>query len=219
MIFRFLQARCQSAGGSLTLADLEAARSHFLNSFPNAFGFFDSIHQRCMEASGCAAPAPFAEDAILGSLLMACGHKAARSAFEMQVGKLGAPWLTQFFGGVAQYVRQNICATADAQLLKHYAVAAMKSGAKLTVNDLLKDESVQRILRECLAPLVAADAPAEVAAPLSDAVSLYIATVRGIPKPDISKVTEQQVHNFLTWLPPQMILALAGPGSTQPAAG
>jgi hypothetical protein len=174
-----------------------------------------------MEASQSTAPAVFAQDNILGSLLSVCGQKAARTAFDMQVGRFGALWLQQFFGGVAQYIRQHVSATADERLMKIYAAASIRYGAKLAVTDLLKDESVRAILRECLAPVVAADAPDTLSAPLSDAVSLYIATQRGIPKPDISKVTEQQMRNFLMWLPPQIILALSGSSSTAaaPASG
>jgi hypothetical protein len=102
------------------------------------------------------------------------------------------------------------------RLYRLYATAAVKYGSKLAVTDLLKEEPVQRVMRECLAPIVASDAPASLAAPLSDTISMYIATVRGIPKPDISKVTDQQVHNFLSWLPPQVMLALSGTG---PGAG
>jgi hypothetical protein len=212
MVFRYLKARCQTAGGNLSEADIEAARSHFLASFPNAFNFFDSNNQRCMEASGSTAPAPFQQDTILGSLLLACGQKAARNAFDLQVARFGAPWLAQFFGGFAQYVREKICADADERLFKLYAAASLKYGAKLSVNDLLKEEAVQRVMRECLAPFVAGDAAGTLSAPLSDTISMYIATQRGIPKPDISKVTDQQVQNFLTWLPPQVMLALSATG-------
>jgi hypothetical protein len=212
MIFRYLKSRCQTAGGNLTEADLDTARAHFLAGFPNAFPFFDSSNQRCMEASGSTAPAPFQQNAILGSLLLACGHKPARTAFDLQVARFGAPWLTQFFGGFAQYVREKVCPDADARLYKLYAVAAVRHGAKLAVADLLKEEPVQRVMRECLAPIVAGEAAVTLAAPLSDTISMYIATQRGIPKPDISKVTDQQVQNFLTWLPPQVMLALSANG-------
>jgi hypothetical protein len=209
MIFRYLQSRCQAAGGNLTAADLESARTQFLNSFPNAFNFFDAVNQRCMEASASAAPALLAQESILGSLLLACSQKAARTAFDMQVSRFGDVWLNQCFGGVAQYIRQNVCATADERLFKLYGRVAMKAGAKLTVADMLKDDGVRAVMRECLAPLVAADAADALGAALSDVVSLHIATQRGIPKPDISKVTEQQMRSFLAWLPPQALLALS----------
>jgi hypothetical protein len=214
MIFRFLQSRCQAGGGTLSAADLESAHTQFLNSLPNAFSFFDTVHQRCMEASAATAPELLGQDAILGSLLLACSQKAARTAFDLQVTRFGDVWLNQCFGGVAQYVRQHICPTADERLYKVYARVAMKVGAKLTIADLVKDDAARAILRECLAPLITADAQDALGAPLSDTVSLHIATVRGIPKPDISKVTEQQMRSFLAWLPPQVMLTLSGAGST-----
>src|SRR5262249_61135878 len=93
------------------------------------------------------------------------------------------------------------------RLIKAYAEVAAKFGAKLALSDLLKENSVRRILSECLTPLIAANA-LDLALPLSDAASLYIATQRGIPKPDISKVTEQETRNFLNWLAPQVQIAL-----------
>lgn len=207
-IFRYLQSRCTAQGGSLSPADIEAARAHLVQSLPKAFGFFETVNQRCMDASGSTMPALFARENILGSLLTACGQKAARTAFPNQITRFGAPWLDQFFGGLAQFVRDNICASADDRLAKLYATAAVKFGVNLSVNDLLQDADTCAVLNECLAPLLARDAPAAVSARLSDAVSLFIATRRGIPKPDISKVTEQEMRAFLTWLPPQVQLAL-----------
>jgi hypothetical protein len=207
MLFRFLHSRCQSAGGKLTAADLEQARSQFINTLPNAFDFFQRMDQFCMVASGSTAPDSFAKDSILATVLMACGQKPARRAFEMQLTRLGAVWLNQFFGALAHLARQQV-ATADERLVKAYAVAAVKFGAKLSLLDLLKQDAVQAVVRECLAPLVAPNAPAELSGPLSDLLSEQIARQRGIPKPDISKVTEQQMRNFLSWLPPQAMLAL-----------
>src|SRR5215471_19720365 len=104
MIFRYLNSRCQACGGTLSMADIEAARAHVLASFPSHFNFFETTDQRCMEASGATAPALFARDSILPSLMLACGHKAARPAFPNQLARFGEAWLTQFFGGVAHYI-------------------------------------------------------------------------------------------------------------------
>src|ERR687884_427767 len=112
MVFRYLHTRCQAAGGMLSAADLEAARTHVIGSFANGFGFFETTYLRCMEASAPTSHAHFGRDTILASLLLACGHKAARPAFPTQVTRLGDTWLTQFFGGVAQYIRQNVSSTA-----------------------------------------------------------------------------------------------------------
>jgi hypothetical protein len=209
MIFRYLQSRC-TATGSLSAADLDAARAHLAQSFPNAFSFFETVNQRCMEASAATAPAFFAKENILGSLLFTCAHKAARSAFPNQIGRFGAPWLNQFFGGFAEYIRQHTCPTADDRLMKVYAIAAGKIGARLTVTDLLNEDGARKVLHECLAPFMLPDAPAAFAAKLSDVVSFHIAAARGIPKPDISKVIEQEARSFLTWLPPQVNVALSG---------
>jgi hypothetical protein len=213
MIFHNLQSRCQTAGGSLTAADLEDARSHFVHKLPQALEFFSMINQTCMEASAATAPDSFARDSVLATLLMACGQKPARRAFDMQMGRFGNVWLAQFFNGLAIFVRERV-PTADARLIKAYAVAAVKFGAKLSIPDLFKQDAILATLRECLAPLVHADAASDLAAPLSDQVSVHIATQRGIPKPDLSKVTDQQMRNFLTWLPPQAMLVLSGaPGA------
>lgn len=212
MIFRYLQQRCTANGGTLSTTDLDESRVHLVHSFPNAFNFFDTVNQRCMEASGASAPTFFSKENLLSSLLFACGHRAARSAFPNQITRFGAPWLNQFFGGFAEYVRQQVCTTADDRLMKAYAVAAGKYGAKIAVTDLLKEAGALQIMRECFAPFLLSEAPNALAARLSDVASFHIAAARGIPKPDISKVTEQEVKSFLTWLPPQINVALNAAG-------
>jgi hypothetical protein len=212
MIFRYLHSRCAASGGTMTAADLDAARVHMSQSLPNAFNFFEAINQRCMEAAAATAPTFFAKENILASLLFTCGHRAARSAFPNQITRFGPPWLNQFFGGFAEYVRQHVCASADDRLIKAYAMAAAKYGAKLGITDLLKEPSTLEVMHECFAPLMLADAPTLYAAKLSDVASFFIAAARGIPKPDISKVTEQEVRSFLTWLPPQIQIALHAAG-------
>jgi len=219
MIFRYLQSRCAAAGGQLSTAELEAAHANFTQNLPNAYNAFDAFNARCMEASAATAPSFFARENILATLLFACAHRPARSAFPNQIQRFGAPWLNQFFGGFAEYVRQHVCNTADDRLIKSYAVAANKAGAKMAVTDLLKEPSALQVVRECFAPFMLPDASTVRAAALSDVASYLIAAARGIPKPDISKVTEQEVRNFLTWLPPQVNVALtaAGAGGTQSA--
>lgn len=218
MIFRYLHSRCAASGGNLSAADIDAARVHLSQSLPNAFNFFEAINQRCMEAAAATAPTFFSRDTILASLLFTCGHRAARSAFPNQISRFGAPWLNQFFGGFAEDVRQHICPTADDRLIKAYAAASAKYGVKLAVTDLLKEPSTLEILRECFAPFMLSEAPAAFAARLSDVASFHIAAARGIPKPDISKVTEQEVRSFLTWLPPQINVALHAAGVATAAA-
>jgi len=217
-IFKYLGTRCTAAGGSLSAADLEAARNHFINSLPGAYTFFENVNASCMVASGCSGPAPFARDNILASLLQACAIKAARSAFPNQIARFGDPWIDQFFGGLAQFVRARILTDADVRLIKVYAELAPKLGGRLGMNDMLKDEGVRQVMRTCILPFMAPDAATTLAADVSDTASQHIAEKRGIPKPDISKVTEQETRSFLTWLPPQLHLALNSAGQPPRAA-
>jgi hypothetical protein len=212
LIFKHLQARCLAAGAPLGAAELEQARAQFFASLPNAFTFMDQSNQRCMEASAATAPPVFAQEAILGSLLMACAQKAARTAFPMQIERFGGAWVRQFFNGLAGYIREHVCPTADDRLRKVYAAVSVSKGARLASTDLMEHTAVRQILRECLAPLLAPGAEDDLATPISDKVSLAIAVARGVNKPDISKVTEQEMRNFLIWLPPQVNVALGPAG-------
>lgn len=208
LIFRHLMTRCQAAGGQLSAADLETARAQFFHSLPKAFAFFEQSNQRCMEASASTAPAVFATDNLLATLLMTCAQKAARTAFQMQVTRFGNVWLTQYFNGLAVYIRQSVCADADARLRQVYATLAVSKGYKLAIPDLVQDETVRRILRDCLGPFMSPTAGDRLAVPVSDTVSQSIAAQRGLAKPDISKVTDQEMRGFFTWLAPQLNVVL-----------
>lgn len=207
MLFQILQARCVSGGGRLSREDLDGARAQLTQTMPRAAAFFESMHQRCMEASGATAPALVDSRTILGSLLYICGQKAARHAFTHQVTRFGDPWLRQFFGGLAEYARQHFCTNVDARLMRVYVAIAWNLGPKLSIDDLMHDEATRNILRECTAPMITTH-PDALAHPLSDLISQEIASARGIPRPDISKVTEQEVKLFLKFLPPQLQIAL-----------
>ncbi len=215
MLFQILRARCAAGGGKLSRDDIESARAQLLQTLPRAAGFFESMHQRCMEASGATAPALVDSRTMLGSLLFVCAQKAARHAFTHQVTRFGDVWLRQFFGGLAEYARQHFCTDVDARLMRVYVAIAWNLGPKLTIEDLIHDETVRGILRECTAPLITTH-PDVLAHPLSDVISQEIASARGIPRPDISKVTEQEVKLFLKFLPPQLQIALA-PGHAKDA--
>jgi hypothetical protein len=206
-IFHFLKTRAEAQGGKLSVEDLSGLRTMFLASLPKAATYFEGVDRHCMEASGATAPECLSRQTILITLVSACTHKAARSAFP-QVERIGVNWLNQLCGGVARYIREQVCADADDRLIKAYLEVAGKLGAKLVVADLLSDDGTQRIMRECLAPLIAKDALDRVADPLSDAINSHIAGKRGISKADPSKVTEAETRKFLTFLPPQLTLAL-----------
>jgi hypothetical protein len=208
LIFRHLQTRCQTAGGHLTMADLETARAQFFHSLPQAFAFFEQSNQRCMEASVGTAPAVFATETLLATLLMTCTQKAARTAYQMQVTRFGNVWLSQYYAGFATYIRQHVMTDVDLRLRKVYSALAVAKGAKLLIQDLMQDETVRKVLRDCLAPFMVPSAGDRLAIPVSDVVSQSIALQRGLPKPDISKVTDQEMRGFFTWLPPQVAVVL-----------
>jgi hypothetical protein len=205
-IFHFLKTRAEAQGGTLALADLGVLRQQFLASLPKAANYFEGVDRQYNEASAAAAPEVVSRENILTTMVFACSHKAARTAFP-QAERIGMNWLNQLCGGVARYIRKEICADANDRLTKAYFEAAGRLGAKLVVVDLLNDESVQRVLRECFAPLIAKDALDRVADPLCDAVNMHIAGKRGISQADPSKVTEAEMRKFLTFLPPQLTLA------------
>jgi hypothetical protein len=206
-IFHFLKARSEAQGGSLSPADLDLAHADFVASLPKAANYFENVDRQYMKASVSTAPEYFAHETILVTLLIACGHKAARSAFP-QVEYIGERWLHQLFGGVAAYIRENICADADDRLITAYFELALKLGGKLRVADLLNDDGTRHILHECLAPLIAKDADKHLARPLSDVVTTHVARVRGIAKADPVKITMAEMEKFLFFLPLELMIEL-----------
>jgi hypothetical protein len=209
-IFNLLKTRAEAQGGNLSISDVGNLRAAFLASLPKAANYFEGVDRQYMEAAGGTAPELVSRETILATLVSMCSHKAARTAFP-QAERIGANWLNQLFGGIARYVREQICIDANERLTKGYFEVAAKLGAKLVVSDLLADEGVQRVLRDCFAPMIGNDAIARIAEPLCDTVNSHIAGKRGIGKADPSKVTEAEMKKFLTFLPPQLTLAFGTP--------
>jgi len=211
-IFHFLKARAQAQQGTLSESDLGTLRQQFLASLPKAANYFEGVDRQYSEAGKATASECVSRENILATLVFACSNKAARTAFP-QAERIGENWLNQLCGGVARYIRQHVCSDVNDRLSKLYFEVAVKLGAKLVVADLLSDEGVQRLLRECFAPLVARDAADRVAEPLCDAVNSHIAGKRGIAKADPSKVTEAEMKKFLAFLPPQLAIAFGAPAA------
>jgi hypothetical protein len=206
-IFHFLKTRSMAKGGSLSAADLDLAHADFMASLPRAANYFEGVDRLHMKASLSTAPEYFARETILVTMLIACSHKAARSAFP-QIEYIGERWFLQLFGGIAAYIRENICTNADERLIMAYFELAMKLGGKLTVANLLDHDGARQILLECLAPLIAKDAAEELAEPLGDAVTSHIASVRGISMADPVKITTAEMQKFLFFLPLELRVEL-----------
>jgi hypothetical protein len=125
--------------GTLSKSDLAALRQHFLASLPKAASYFEGVDRQYNEASAATAVEYVSRENILATLVFACNHKAARTAVP-QAEYIGVNWLNQLCGGVAQYIRQHVCADLDDRLTKAYFESAVRLGAKLVVVDLLSDE-------------------------------------------------------------------------------
>jgi hypothetical protein len=207
LIFDVLRTRGRAQGGTLSIADLDFARTDFLASLPKAANYFERVDRHYMQASGSIAPEYFAREAILITLLIACGHKAARSAFP-QVEYIGERWLIQLFAGIAGYVRKHISANVDDRLIEAYFESAIKLRGGLTTADLLHDDCIRQVLLECLAPLLAKGADETLAQPLSDVVTTHIASMRGIVKADPAKITSAEMQRFLNVLPLELAIEL-----------
>lgn len=198
-IFGYLKARAEVQGGVLSPADLEALHTQFLASLSNSASYFETIDRQYMVAAGATAADMLSRDNILATLIFAVSHTAARMAFP-QAERFGGQWLDEFCSGIAQHVRLRICADADNRLLKAYFDLAGRLGAKLVVKNLLSDDAVLSVLRECLMPLINKGAAAAVCERFCDDVNGYIAAQRHIVTPDPAKITQAEARKFLVFL-------------------
>jgi hypothetical protein len=179
----------------------------FFSGLLKAADYFEERDRRHMLASRSTAPELLSRKSILVTLLMACGHKAARAAFP-QVEDIGARWFRELFEGTANYVRRSSCPDADRLLIQAYFKLALKLGGDLRIADLLEDDGTRQVLVECLAPFMAKGADEKLAQPLSDAVTAHIATVRGIAGANPMKVTAGEMRHFLSFLPLEVRIEL-----------
>jgi hypothetical protein len=200
LIFRDLRARCVAAGGNLSLDQLENARTRFFGSFASGFDLFEAIHADCMDASGSTAAPKFSRDNILAALLLVSGDTAARHAFSIQVAHFNQPWLEQFFEGFAQFIRRTVIPSADHSLIAAYVEAAGRMKSRLSVDEFLKEDAVRLVLRECAEFLVAHGGADAMAGKASIAVNDLIAAQNRIAGPDLRKVTDNQMKQFLSLL-------------------
>jgi len=217
VVFRDLHARCVAAGGNLSLAELESAQKHFLESFVSNFSVFETIHADCLQASGGTAAPIFSRDKILASLLLACTDKAARYAFSVQVAHFGQSWLEQFFDGFAQFIRDSILPSADQRLIAAYVGAAGRMKSRLSIDAFLKQHDVQLVLRECLAALDKDGAVDTMAAKAGIVINNAIALRNSISGPDLRKVTDNEMKRFLVTASWQIDSVLVPPPSPKAA--
>lgn len=200
IVFRTLRIKCAAGGGNLSLDELESYYSQIIDSFSSGFDLFELRHHNCMDASLAMAELPFARGKILATLLRACGEKSVRAVFSLQVERLGMEWIGQLFDSLAQYVRQHVHANIDDRLIDAYVETAKIPKIKLTIKELLKRESVQNILLECVTAFEMPGAPELIVKEVSDVVNEFVAGQRSIGWPHVCKVTEDEMCRFLTLL-------------------
>jgi hypothetical protein len=208
MIFRYLRARCTAQGGTLSFADIENASECFSDSVPSGFDLFETIHLRCMRASGSTATAQFTRKTLLATLLFECGYHSAQAVFATQAMQFGTLWLRHCFHGLAGYIREFVCKDADFQLIGIYVQAAKKLKGKLSAIELLKEPEIQAVLRACMAPIVATPPAPSVVETLRDTINRQITTARKSAGADPSKVTQSELQRFLALLSNEFELTL-----------
>jgi len=208
ILFRSLRARCASEGGNLSLSDLERFYPEFIGSLSSGFDTFELGHQRCMEASASLAEKPYARGVILATLLRACGRRSADRAFSIQIEHCGAEWTHQFFEDFAHYIRTRMRTNVDLRLIDAYVDIATIPNIEMSVGELLKYESIQAVLRECLIPLEEPGALEVTCKQLCDFVNDLGAKARNIGEAHISKILEHQIRTFLSLLSREFRLVL-----------
>ena len=215
MIFRYLRARCSAQGGKLSLEELDDASKRFAESVPSGFDLFETIHTRCMRASGSTAASLFTRKALLTTLLYECGFHSAQASFTHQDAHYGAPWMRFFFQGLANYIRDAICKDADYQLIAIYVRAAKTLKGKLSPAELLKEPEIQAVLRECMAPLVANTASPETIEALREMINQHTANTRAAAGSDATKVAHGDLQHFLSMMGDEFELALKNASNLQ----
>jgi hypothetical protein len=207
LIFRYLRARCNAKGGSLSLEDLDDASDRFHESVPSGFDLFETIHVRCMRASGSTAATLFTRDALLATLLYECGYQSAQAAFLHQNTQFGESWLRHFFYGFSSHIRER-CKKTEPELVAVYTHAAKKLKNSLSATELLKQADIRSLLRECMAPILVEAPPVRMIESLVNTINYHISSLRKVGAPDSSRITQAELVRFLSLLRYELELTL-----------
>ncbi len=204
LMIRFMKSQISIYGGTLGPDELDKLHIQFVASIPKAGKYFEGVDHRYAEACGATTADPFSRSHILPTLINAVGDKAARTAFP-QAEYIGANWILQLCGGIANYIRKQICPDADDRAITAYLSVGGRLGPKLGLADVLADSAIQRVLRDSLMPILKPETSEQHLEPLCDAINTTIAGQRGIGKADPAKVTDAELKKFLVYLPSQML--------------
>lgn len=208
MIFRYLRARCAAQGGKLSLEEIDDVSKRFADSVSSGFDLFETMHTRCMRASGSTAPTLFSRKTLFTTLLYECGGHSAQASFTHQIGHYGTPWVRHFFQGLTDYIREAVCKDADYQLISIYVRAAKNLKGKLSAGELLKEPEIQAVLREGMAPLIASTASPEAMAVLREKINQHTANTRAAAGSEASQVSQGELQHFLSLMNDELEVAL-----------
>ena len=198
-LYGVIKARCIAGGGNLTLADLEDANVGYLDGLASKFDWFEALNRDCMKASACIAPPMFGREMIFASVLAtACGREFD-SAFGGSGMTANPGWRRPFFALLAQFMREHSDGDVDGKMIGAYVEATRKFGAKLSLDNLAAQRSVQRILQRCVAGLglVSVDAQTAAATGLSSFINSALAAKTDGTHDRPCAVTQGEAAEFL----------------------
>jgi hypothetical protein len=207
-VFRYLQTKCASHGGTLTDSELAEAQIEFVDDFLFMFDQFEDIHARCMDASCSTAPIIFAKGRMLSSLLFTCSRSAAAHVFSSEVQDLRGNRLNAFYVALSDFVLQYISLNAEARLTSAYVKASRKHGQTLTIDKFLQEQTVQNVLRECLRGFETPGFINASLACLNDTLDDNISKDAGFDTPHLHITAIDQMREFLNRLPDEIKITL-----------
>ena len=208
-VFRYLQIKCASHGGTLTDTELVEAQMEFVDDFQFMFDQFENVHAKCMDASGATATMMFSKGRMLSWLLSSCSRHSAADVFSGEVQDLRGNWLKAFYVVLSDFVRQYVSMDAEARLTSAYVKASMKYGQSLTINNYLQEQAVQNVLRECLRGIEMPGFADELVAFLKEKLDNMNKDF-GIGVRNLDGVTIRQIRDFVDRAPDEVRVTLAG---------
>jgi hypothetical protein len=210
LLFRYLQSKCAANGGTLTDAELKEAQSDLVDGWQSMFDLFGDIHDRCMVASGADAPMMFAKGRMLSSLLFACSHEAAGHVFGTMAKGASYGQLDYFYDILAKLLRRHVAADAESRLTGAYVRASLAHGQTLTVEKLLREQTVKDVLRECLQPFEFAAYPETLIAALADKIKAATENLAGDAARYSNEISLAALRCFVSRFPREIRIAVGG---------
>jgi hypothetical protein len=208
IVFHHLHGRCVSHGGQLSHLELAAAKADLVRGFIGTTSFFENIHNQCIMARGQTADRMFAPGEILSSLLSLGGSKATERVYSIQLSFLADNWLDVFYQGFSIFIQKHVSANSELRLSRAYAKSACNFRQALSVRNLLAEEDIQNELLNCIAQFKNPEACNQMTALATDEINNHIALNSWKVYRHVSKITREQMSEFLRIFPSEMLAFL-----------